>query len=71
MPAHVRKPDGALLVTFSHDGEQDEMQLALSPERALIVSMAMLARRFGLYAGDKLTVRQADDGVDVTPREPG
>jgi hypothetical protein len=43
------------------------MQLALSPERELIVATAMLARRFGLYAGDKLTVQSADDGVDVRP----
>jgi hypothetical protein len=28
---------------------------------------AMPARRFGLYAGDRITVRRADDGVDVRP----
>jgi hypothetical protein len=71
MPAYANKADGSLLVTFARDGEEPERQLVLSPERALIVAMAMLARRFGLYAGDHITVQRADDGVDMTPREVG
>jgi hypothetical protein len=39
----------------------------LSPERALIVAVAMIARRFGLYPGDHIKVQRADD--DVTPHE--
>jgi hypothetical protein len=70
MPVHQHKPDGSLLVRFIREGEADEIQLVLSPERALIVALAMIARRFGLYAGDRLTVQSADDGVDVTPRAP-
>jgi len=69
VPAYTRKPDGWLLVSFCRDGEAPERQLVLSPERALIVAMAMLARRFGLYPGDRITVHGADDGVDAKPRE--
>jgi hypothetical protein len=69
MPAYTHKADGSLLVSFCRDGEEPERQLVLSPERALIVAMAMLARRFGLYPGDRLVVHRADDGVDTTPSE--
>jgi hypothetical protein len=67
MPA--QKGDGSLLVTFARTGEESERQLVLSPERALIVAVAMIARRLGLYAGDRITVQSADDGVNMTPRE--
>jgi hypothetical protein len=67
----TQKADGSLLVTFARTGEEPERQLVLSPERALIVALAMIARRFGLYVGDKIIVQRADDGVDTTPREAG
>ncbi len=70
MPAYAQKSDGSLIVIFSRDGEPDEIQLVLSPERALIIAMAMIAKRFGLYAGDRISVQRADDGVDVTPLQP-
>jgi hypothetical protein len=69
MPVYTHKADGSLLVTFVRDGEADEMQLARSPERALIIAMSMLARRSAFYAGDYLSVKDADDGVDLTTRE--
>jgi hypothetical protein len=66
MPAFTRKADGALLVTFARDGEPDEAQLAPTPHRALGAALIMLAHREALYAGDRLTVKDADDGVDLT-----
>ena len=69
MPAYTRTPDGSLFVTFTRDGERDEIQLARSPERAVVITLMMLARRSALYAGDHITVSDADDGVDLTARD--
>jgi hypothetical protein len=70
MQVNPRKTDSSLLVSFVREGEEPERQLVLSPERALIVAMSMMARHFALYAGDRIEVQRADDGVDVTPRDP-
>ncbi len=70
-PEEVELPssDGALLVTFTRAGKPDEVRLVLSSERALIVAMSMLARQFGLYAGDSIQISHADGIFSVTVRD--
>ncbi len=70
VPMQPRKPNGWLLVTFSRNGEPDDRQLVLSPERAIIVAVAMIVRRFGLYHGDRITVQSADAPMDAPPTAP-
>ena len=49
---------GSLLVTFSRQGENEEVQIALTGEKALTAALVMLMLRDELRAGDCLTVRQ-------------
>jgi hypothetical protein len=49
---------GSLLVTFSRQGENEEVQIALTGEKALTAALVMLILRDELCAGDCLTVRQ-------------
>jgi len=48
---------GSLLVTFSRQGENEEVQIALTGEKALTAALVMLMLRDELRAGDRLTVR--------------
>ena len=48
---------GSLLVTFSRQGENEEVQIALTGEKALTAALVMLILRDELRAGDCLTVR--------------
>jgi len=48
---------GSLLVTFSRQGENEEVQIALTGEKALTAALVMLMLRDELRAGDCLTVR--------------
>jgi hypothetical protein len=49
---------GSLLVTFSRQGENEEVQIALTGEKALTAALVMLILRDELRPGDCLTVRQ-------------
>ena len=48
---------GSLLVTFSRQGENEEVQIALTGEKALTAALVMLMLRDELRVGDCLTVR--------------
>jgi hypothetical protein len=48
---------GSLLVTFSRQGENEEVQIALTGEKALTAALVMLMLRGELRPGDCLTVR--------------
>ena len=48
---------GSLLVTFSREGENEEVQIALTGEKALTAALVMLMLRDELRVGDCLTVR--------------
>jgi len=48
---------GSLLVTFSRQGENEEVQIALTGEKALTAALVMLMLRDELRVGDSLTVR--------------
>jgi hypothetical protein len=64
MVARVQSYYGHLLVTFTTDGDESEIQLVSSGERALRVALQMIAKRDVLRHGDQLTVRRADDGYE-------
>jgi hypothetical protein len=49
---------GSLVVTFSRQGENEEVQIALTGEKALTAALVMLMLWDELRAGDCLTVRQ-------------
>ena len=49
---------GSLLATFSREGENEEIQIALTGEKALTAALIMLILPDELRAGDCLTVRQ-------------
>jgi hypothetical protein len=49
---------GSLLVTFSRQGENEEVQIALTGEKALTAALVMLMLQDNLRAGDCQTVRQ-------------
>jgi hypothetical protein len=66
MVARVQSYHGHLLVTFTTDGEEPEIQLVASGERALKVALVMIAGRDVLRHGDQLAVRRADDGYDAS-----
>jgi len=72
MPAYARSERGDLIVTFTTDGEDPEIQLVSSGEQAVGVAVLMIARRPRLYHGDALTVRNADEAQSATVlRGPG
>jgi hypothetical protein len=66
MVARVQSYHGHLLVAFTSDGEEPEIQLVSSGERALKVALLMIARRDVLRPGDQLAVKRADDGYDTS-----
>jgi hypothetical protein len=66
MPGYTRSERGDLVVTFTTDGEDAEIQLVSSGEQAVRVAVLMIARRPRLYHGDALTVRNADDAPSAT-----
>jgi hypothetical protein len=66
MPAYARSERGDLVVTFTTDGEDPEIQLVSSGEQAVRVAVLMIARRSRLYHGDVLTVRSADEAPAAT-----
>ena len=66
MPAYARSERGDLIVTFTTDGEDPEIQLVSSGEQAVGVAVLMIARRPRLYHGDALTVRNADEDQSAT-----
>jgi hypothetical protein len=66
MVARVQSHHGHLLVTFTTDGEEPEVQLVSSGERALKVALLMIAKRDVLRHGDQLSVKRADEGYDVS-----
>ena len=49
----ARTQSGALQVTFSRPGEDDESHRAPSPEPALKIALLMLATQDALYHGDR------------------
>jgi hypothetical protein len=49
---------GSLVVTFSREGKNEEVQIALTGENALTAALVMLILRDELRPGDCLTVRQ-------------
>ena len=66
MPAFTRSERGDLVVTFTTDGADPEIQLVSSGEQAVRVAVLMIARRSGLYHGNALTVRNADEAQSAT-----
>jgi hypothetical protein len=66
MPAYTRSERGDLVVTFTTDGEDPEIQLVSSGEQAVRVAVLMIARRSRLYHGDALIVRSADEAPSAT-----
>jgi hypothetical protein len=66
MPAYTRSERGDLVVTFTTDGEDPEIQLVSSGEQAVRVAVLMIARRSRLHHGDALTVRSADEAPSAT-----
>ena len=72
MPGYTRSERGDLVVTFTTDGEEPEIQLVSSGEQAVRVAVLMIARRPRLYHGDVLAVRNADEAQSATVlRGPG
>ena len=55
---------GSLLVTFSRQGENEEVQIALTGEKALTAALVMLMLRDELRAGDCCS----EDMVEVGER---
>jgi hypothetical protein len=66
MPAYTRSDRGDLVVTFTTDGEDPEIQLVSSGEQAVRVAVLMIARRPRLCHGDALVVRNADEPPSAT-----
>jgi hypothetical protein len=66
MPDYTRSERDDLVVTFTTNGEEPEIQLVSSGEQAVRVAVLMVARRPRLYHGDALTVRNADEGPSAT-----
>ena len=56
MPALVRNDDGNLLVTFCHDGEDDQEEIAKTGKEALEIARRMLANCDELYHNDLLSI---------------
>ena len=57
------------MVAFSRDGEPNEVTIAKDGQKAHKIARLAIARRDELQAGDQLTVRKADDGIDLTAPE--
>jgi hypothetical protein len=70
MAARTRSDDGDLLVTFSRDGEDDELAVAPTGERALKAAVLILLRHDALRHGDQLTV-QRNGSADLTHEPAG
>jgi hypothetical protein len=66
MVARVQSYYGHLLVTFTADGDEPEIQLVSSGERAIRVAIQMIAKRDVLRHGDQLTVTRADNGWETS-----
>jgi hypothetical protein len=58
MPAYARPENGALRITFSREGEDDEQRVADDGVKAVTIAMRMLALRDELRPGDTLTVAE-------------
>jgi hypothetical protein len=53
---------GNLLVKFSRQGENEQVQIALTGEKAVTTALIMLLHQEELRAGDCLTVQQNEPG---------
>jgi len=63
---------GPLLLTFSRDGEEEELRVALTGFDAVSPAMAMLSLNEMLRTGDKLTVlRGATADTPIASRARG
>ena len=57
MPAYTRPEPDAVMLIFQRDGEETETEVVTGDgERVLLFAIAMLIRRRGLLAGDRLDV---------------
>jgi hypothetical protein len=66
MVAHSRPEPDALVVQFDRDGEPPETELVVGAgERVLLFAVSMLIRHRELRLHDRLTVRAAEEGVDI------
>ncbi len=67
MPAYTRPEPDVLVVQFDRDGEEPERQLVAigGGRRALITAVMMLLHREILLVGDRITVRNAIEGVEI------
>jgi hypothetical protein len=65
MVARVQSYHGHLVVTFTTDGDEPEIQLVSTDERGIRVALRMIAKRDELRHGDQLTVTRADDGYET------
>ena len=66
MPAYARPENGALVVTFFRDGEEDDQRIAANGVKAVTLAMRMLAAHDELRPGDRLTV-QANHPRPIDP----
>jgi hypothetical protein len=60
MVVPTRREPQALTVLLQRDGEPDEVHLALTGERALIIVLRIIIAHTALRAGDRLTIKAAD-----------
>jgi hypothetical protein len=56
LPAFATPENGALRITFSREGENDEQRVADNGVKAVSIAMRMLALREELQPSDTLTV---------------